>query len=37
MDGTGTVTRLEATSIEGVGHLRAWNGYLRGLLHCIPQ
>ena len=37
MDGTRDVTRLEATSIEGAGHLRTWNGHLRGLLHCIPQ
>ena len=35
MDGTGIVRR-EVSSVEGVRHLRARNGYLRGLPRCIP-
>lgn len=35
MDGTGIVRR-EVSPVEGVGYLRARNGYLRGLPRCIP-
>ena len=35
MDGTGVV-RQDVTSVEGVGRLCAWNGYLRGPPHFIP-
>ena len=36
MDGTGVVRR-EIASVEGVGHLCAWNGCLRGLPRCFPD
>ena len=35
MAGTG-VTRRGVEAIEGVGHICAWNGYLRGLLLYSP-